>query len=281
MDPRKTPKLNHHNNKKFFRKSSLPLDNLALCRTEQIQIVLDCTQGSGLCLSPQSSNGHGFTVTKILNESMAERSGCFQKGDRIISVNKLYNLDIQSVRQILGDLPTSIQHNNQLNGHGTHWVEIEVEFDMADSVVPASGVFNVKLIKSNKNGLGITVNGKKTLFFVLTSSLTIKCFINCIGSQHGAFVIAEVKPGSPAHRTGSLRAGDILLAVDSHPIQHYNVDMLLKENKNECITLTVKRNSLPDYLFDSQSRQNVATYANYDAATNTFGGYASKYTAFG
>ena len=254
----------------------MPLDNLALCRTEQIQIVLDCTQGSGLCLSPQSSNGHGFTVTKILNESMAERSGCFQKGDRIISVNKLYNLDIQSVRQILGDLPTSVQHNNQLNG--THWVEIEVEFDMADSVVPASGVFNVKLIKSNKNGLGITVNGKNYNF---SRYMHLNHLFISTGSQHGAFIIAEVKPGSPAHRTGSLRAGDILLAVDSHPIQHYNVDMLLKENKNECITLTVKRNSLPDYLFDSQSRQNVATYANYDAATNTFGGYASKYTAFG
>lgn len=104
----------------------------------------------------------------------------------------------------------------------------------------------------------------KNLFFVL-------------GSPHGAFIITDVKPGSPAHRTGSLRAGDILLAVDSHPIQHYNVDILLKENKNECITLTVKRNSLPDYLFDGQSRQNAATYANFDMASNTFGGYGAKY----
>lgn len=117
---------------------------------------------------------------------------------------------------------------------------------MADSVIPSSGVFNVKLVKHNKNGLGITVNG----------------------SSHGSFVISEVKPGSPAHRTGSLRPGDILLAVDSHPIQHYNVDLLLKENKNEFITLTVKRNSLPDFLFDAQQRTN-GLYGSSDE--NTFG----------
>lgn len=110
----------------------------------------------------------------------------------------------------------------------------------------------------------------KDQYLILTFTLTS-------GSPHGAFIITDVKPGSPAHRTGSLRSGDILLAVDSHPIQHFNVDILLKENKNECITLTVKRNSLPDYLFDGQSRQNAATYANYDMATNSFGGYGTKY----
>lgn len=114
-------------------------------------------------------------------------------------------------------------------------MELEIEFDIIDSVVPSSGVFNVKLAKSNKNGLGITVNG----------------------STHGSFIITDVKPGSPAHRTGSLRSGDILLAVDNLPLQHYNVDLLLKENKNECTTLTIKRNCLPDFLFDTQQRNNV------------------------
>lgn len=117
----------------------------------------------------------------------------------------------------------------------TNWVELEIEFDIIDSVVPSSGVFNVKMAKSNKNGLGITVNG----------------------STHGAFVITDVKPGSPAHRTGSLRSGDILLAVDNLPLQHFNIDSLLKENKSDCTTLTIKRNCLPDFLFDAHQRNNV------------------------
>jgi glutamate receptor-interacting protein len=219
--------------------------NYGLCRSETIQVVLDCTQGSGICLGPQTPCGRGYIIAQILADSPSERSGCIQKGDRILSVNKLYNLDISSMRQILGD----IQMANK--NMGTNWVELEIEFDMADSVIPASGVFNVKLVKQNKSGLGITVNG----------------------SSHGAFVIAEVKPGSPAHRTGSLRAGDILLAVDSHPIQHFNVDMLLKENKNEFITLTVKRTSLPDFLFDAQQRSNVIYGSSED---NAFG-YTSRY----
>lgn len=66
-----------------------------------------------------------------------------------------------------------------------------------------------------------------------------------------------------------------MLAIDNHPIQHFNVDVLLKENKNDCVTLTIRRNSIPDYLYDSQNRQNAVTYANYDASTNTFGGFGN------
>lgn len=71
-----------------------------------------------------------------------------------------------------------------------------------------------------------------------------------------------------------MKVGDILLAIDSHPIQHFNVDVLLKENKNDCITLTIKRNNVNDYIYENQARQN-ATYANYDAITNTFGGFGN------
>lgn len=149
----------------------------------------------------------------------------------MLSINKLYNLEASTIRQILGDSVPKAASSHQL----TNWVELEIEFDIVDSVVPSSGVFNVKLAKSNKNGLGITVNG----------------------STHGSFIITDVKPGSPAHRTGSLRSGDILLAVDNLPLQHFNIDSLLKENKNDCTTLTIKRNSLPDFLFDAQQRNNV------------------------
>ena len=159
MDPRRTPKMNQ--NKKFYRKSSLPLDNntliCAMTRTERIQVVLDCTHSSGLCLSMTPQSGSGFVVTKILQDSVAEKSGCIQKGDRIVAVNKLYNLDIQLIRQIMRDTPISFQQ--QQNGT-VHWVELEIEFDMIvdDS---SRGIFNIKLMKARNSGLGVTVNGEK------------------------------------------------------------------------------------------------------------------------
>lgn len=270
MESRKTLKQ-----RKFIRKSSLPLESgkqidlnkkktakqtfderfhigtvhstMGICRSETFQVVLDCHQGSGLIIGGKTPCGRGQIITQIIPDSVADRSGCIQKGDRILSINKLYNLDVTVIRQILGDLgPKNATY------HGQHWVELEIEFEMSDSVIPASGVFNVKLSKVHGNGLGITVNG----------------------TNHGTFVISEVKPGSPAHRTGSLRAGDILLAVDSHTLQHFNVDSLLKDNKNDFTTLTIKRNSLPDFLFDAQQRCNTIygnTTVRNGMDTNNYG----------
>ncbi|XP_037921182.1 glutamate receptor-interacting protein 2 isoform X3 [Hermetia illucens] len=239
--------------RKMVRKSSLPLEsgtlhpNMGICRSETAQITLDCSHGSGIILGAQTVCGRGISIAQIIPESNAERCGCIQKGDRIIAINKMYNLDVNAARQLLGD-------NNPRGFQSPHWVEVEIEFDMAETVIPSSGVFNVKLAKMGKTGLGITVNG----------------------SNHGAFIITEVKQGSPAHRTGSLRAGDILLAVDSHPLQHFNVDALLKDNKNEFTTLTIKRNALPDFLFDAQQRMNPI-YGNCGNNDHDIYSYGPRY----
>ncbi|XP_062700222.1 glutamate receptor-interacting protein 2 isoform X2 [Aedes albopictus] len=240
--------------RRLVRKSSLPQPtengatlhpNVGLCKAETIQLVLDCSQGSGICLGPKTPCGRGYIIAQIMPDSVAERSGCLSKGDRILAVNKMYNLDANTIRQVLGDFGSKTAANHYHNQpQTTNWVELELEFDVADAVIPSSGVFNIKLIRQNKCGLGITVNG----------------------NSHGSFVISEVKPGSAAHRTGSLRAGDVLLAVDNHPVQHYNLDLLLKESKNEYITLTVKRNSLPDFLFDAQQKTNLLYGSTEDNA---------------
>uniref|UniRef100_A0A182W5C6 PDZ domain-containing protein n=1 Tax=Anopheles minimus TaxID=112268 RepID=A0A182W5C6_9DIPT len=259
VDSRKN--LNSNKHRRLLRKSSLPQTSedgllhstVGLCRAEKIHIILDCSQGSGICLGPKSPCGRGFVIAQILPDSVAERSGCLQKGDRIIAINKMCNLDVNAVRQILGDYgPVTVTNHYHNQAQTSNWVELEIEFDMADSVVPASGVFNIKLLKQSRCGLGITVNG----------------------NAHGSFIISEVKPGSAAHRTGSLRAGDLLMAVDNRPLQHYNLDLLLKESKNEFITLTVKRNSLPDFLFDAQQKSS-GIYGSAEESAFTYG---NRYT---
>ncbi|XP_050101210.1 glutamate receptor-interacting protein 1 [Anopheles aquasalis] len=268
-------------NRRLLRKSSLPqsmepqLQGLpapapalavGLCKTEQIHIILDCSQGSGICLGPKTACGRGYVIAQVLPDSVAERSGCLQPGDRITAINKLCHLDAATVRQILGDHGASGAAASATNHHyhnqppTAHWVELEIEFDMADTVVPASGVFNIKLLKQGRYGLGITVNA----------------------TNHGTFMVAEVKPGSAAHRTGSLRAGDQLLAVDNRPLQHYNLDLLLKESQHELITLTVKRCSLPDFLFDQQQQhqqQRTAggLYGTGDTGEDIEYGYSARY----
>lgn len=213
--------------------------------------MLDCSEGSGLVIG--SKNGQGYTITQIICDSVADHSGCIQVGDRLLSINKLYNLDANTICQILGDHHAGSSSSNHYQLPNPYWVELEIEFDMSDSVIPSQGVFNVKLAKLNKSGLGITVNG----------------------TSHGTFVISEVKQGSPAHRTGSLRAGDILLAVDSQPLQHYNVDALLKDRSKDFTTLTINRNSLPDFLFDAQQRCNGIYSNGSGSSKNDYNIYGS------
>lgn len=174
---------------KFLKFTGPLYANAGLCHAETTQVMLDCSQGSGIMIGTKI--GQGYSIISIVPDSVADRSGCIQIGDRLLSINKLYNLDASTIRQILGDngSGSSSSNSSAINSNyqtpSPYWVELEIEFDMFDSVIPSQGVFNVKLAKVNKSGLGITVNA----------------------TSHGSFIISEVKRGSPAHRTGSLRAG--------------------------------------------------------------------------
>ncbi|XP_004525107.1 glutamate receptor-interacting protein 1 [Ceratitis capitata] len=228
---------------------------IGICRSETFPVLLDCSQGSGIVLGLPTACGRAVTIAQVLADSVADRSGSIQKGDRIVAINKMYNLDVQTMRQLLGENRTLQSQKAQQQTPAANWLELEIEIDMADSVVPSSGVYNVKLLRAGKSGLGITVNG----------------------SSHGGFVISDVKPGSPAHRTGSLRGGDILLAVDNHPVQHYNVDSLLKDSPAaiDFTTLTVKRVMLPDFLFDAQQKMPNPIYSNCPGSPSDHDLYSS------
>ncbi|PNJ37112.1 GRIP2 isoform 7, partial [Pongo abelii] len=69
-------------------------------------------------------------------------------------------------------------------------------FDVAESVIPSSGTFHVKLPKKRGVELGITI-----------SSASRK--------RGEPLIISDIKKGSVAHRTGTLEPGDKLLAIDN------------------------------------------------------------------
>lgn len=86
------------------------------------------------------------------------RCGCLQVGDRIVSLNHQPNLTLQEINSIL-------ELGNDPSGSGK--IVLQVEFDVADTIVPSSGVFTIKLAKRGP-GLGITITGRTKHFYTRT-----------------------------------------------------------------------------------------------------------------
>ncbi|TDH13441.1 hypothetical protein EPR50_G00034880 [Perca flavescens] len=118
-------------------------------------------------------------------DSSAERCGLLQVGDRLLSINGIPTEDgtLEEANQLLRDAAL------------TNKVTLEIEFDVAESVVPSSGTFHVKLPKKRGVELGLTISGSK--------------------KPEEPLIISDIKKGSMAHRTGTLEPGDKLLAIDN------------------------------------------------------------------
>ncbi|XP_064633834.1 glutamate receptor-interacting protein 1-like isoform X3 [Lineus longissimus] len=146
-------------------------------------------EGRGFCFTLQGSHfsGEMLTESPIIDSidpgGPAEKSGVIQEGDRLLSINGNY-LEGRTLQDI----------NTMLRESGKKCT-LEIEFDVADAVVPSCGTFNVKVGRRGAT-LGITISGPKN-------------------RQPGdPLIISGIKKGSVAHRTGTLHAGDKLLAID-------------------------------------------------------------------
>nr|XP_039249981.1 glutamate receptor-interacting protein 1-like [Styela clava] len=123
-------------------------------------------------------------IAFIESDSAAERCGRIQVGDRLLSVNGC-GTENETLEEVKGMLSEAMEGGQ---------VYVEIEFDVAESVVPSSGTFHVKLPKRREIDLGIVVGKMMT--------------------PNEPLVITDIKRGSTAHRTGTIQAGDKLLAID-------------------------------------------------------------------
>ena len=103
-----------------------------------------------------------------------------------------------------------------------------VEYKVGGAVVPASGVFTVRVARplGGQPDLGLTVNED--------------------------LQIAEVRRGSLAYRTGSLAPGDRLLAIDSQKLDPGDLRQaaqLLHRPGSSVVALTVRK---PDLNTDTR-----------------------------
>nr|XP_029519712.1 glutamate receptor-interacting protein 2-like isoform X3 [Oncorhynchus nerka] len=145
--------------------------------------------------------------------SPAERCGLLQVGDRLLLINRI---------------PTengTLEEANQLlrNAALANKVTLEVEFDVAESVVPSSGMFHVKLPKRRGVDLGITISASKR--------------------PEKALIISDIRKGSIAHRTGTLEPGDRLLAIDNVRLENCTMEdaMHVLQQAEDMVKLRIQK----------------------------------------
>ncbi|XP_025197807.1 glutamate receptor-interacting protein 1 isoform X2 [Melanaphis sacchari] len=166
------------------------------------------------------SNNLSLIVCYIEPGGPTDRTGCVQVGDRILSVNGCKSSSF---------VPLFQQPLHEFLGPEVKNACIKVEFDITDSVVPTSGEFTVKLLKNDYRSLGITITD----------------------DGNGQVCISEIVPGSIAHRSGTLKIGDTLLAVNNKSLidcTRQEASSILQES-GDVVTLRVRTSNtaIDDY----------------------------------
>ncbi|XP_062854846.1 glutamate receptor-interacting protein 2a isoform X5 [Trichomycterus rosablanca] len=181
-------------------------------------------QGGVFATEPLSAPA---SIRFIEPDTPAERCGLLQVGDRVLSINGVPTEDgtLEEANQLLRDAALSNQ------------VSLEVEFDVAESVVPSSGTFQVKLPKRRGVEVGITISSSKR--------------------PGRPLIISEIKRGSIAHRTGTLEPGDRLLAIDNVKLEHCGIEeaMAVLQQAEEMVRLRVQKDE--DNLDELESSGSV------------------------
>ncbi|KAK6303799.1 hypothetical protein J4Q44_G00262530 [Coregonus suidteri] len=146
-------------------------------------------------------------------DSPAERCGLLQVGDRLLSINRIPTEDgtLEEANQLLRDAALANK------------VTLEIEFDVAESVVPSSGTFHVKLPKRRGVELGITISASKR--------------------PDKPLVISDIRKGSIAHRTGTLEPGDRLLAIDNVRLENCTMEdaMHVLQQAEDMVKLRIQK----------------------------------------
>uniref|UniRef100_A0A4W3K0B9 Glutamate receptor interacting protein 2 n=1 Tax=Callorhinchus milii TaxID=7868 RepID=A0A4W3K0B9_CALMI len=250
MSPRAT--MMRRRVKKKEHKSSLSLASSTIgpggqiVHTETTEIFLrgDPLNGFGIQLQG------GIFATETLSspplirfiepDSSAERCGLLQLGDRVLTINGMPTEDgsLEEANQQLRDAALSNK------------VSLEIEFDVAESVIPSSGTFHVKLPKKRGVELGITIS-------------------SAVSRKPGdPLIISDIKKGSVAHRTGTLEPGDKLLAIDNIRLENCSMEdaVQILQQCEELVKLKVRKDE------DNSDEQESTGAIIYTVELKRYGG---------
>ncbi|XP_068237802.1 glutamate receptor-interacting protein 2 isoform X2 [Palaemon carinicauda] len=192
---------------------------IGVCHPECLTVTLVVEgRGYGLVLRPPPHPADPDTALPVIAAidpgGPCDKCSVICVGDRLMGVNgrSVSGLGVSEVTQMVA------------NSRPT--VTLDVEFDVADSVVPSSGTFAVKLAKRH-NGLGITLTGRRA-------------------ASGEPFLISEVVRGSPAHRSGTMQPGDRLLAINDTRLEHLTLEdaRAILQCCDDIVTLRVQKDEL-------------------------------------
>ncbi|XP_056280568.1 glutamate receptor-interacting protein 1 isoform X3 [Pseudoliparis swirei] len=212
--------------------------------TTEVALLGDGIMGFGLQLQG------GVFATETLSsppliayidpDSPAERCGILQIGDRILSINGVPTEDstLEETNQLLRDSSITAQ------------LTLEIEFDVAESVIPSSGTFHVKLPKKPGVELGITISSPSNRKPV------------------DPLIISDIKKGSVAHRTGTLELGDKLLAIDNIRVESCSMEEAVQilQQCEELVKLKIRKDE------DNSDEQEVSGNIIYTVELQRYGG---------
>ncbi|XP_057285461.1 glutamate receptor-interacting protein 1 isoform X5 [Pezoporus wallicus] len=214
--------------------------------TETTEVVLTADPMVGFGIQLQGSVFATETLTSpplisyIESDSPAERCGVLQIGDRIVAINGIPTEDstFDEANQLLRD--SSI----------TNKVTLEVEFDVAESVIPSSGTFHVKLPKKHNVELGITISSPSSR------------------KPGDPLVISDIKKGSVAHRTGTLELGDKLLAIDNIRLDNCSMEdaVQILQHCEDLVKLKIRKDE------DNSDEQESSGAIIYTVELKRYGG---------
>ncbi|XP_067420178.1 glutamate receptor-interacting protein 1 isoform X2 [Emydura macquarii macquarii] len=173
-------------------------------------------------------------ISYIESDSPAERCGVLQIGDRVMAINGIPTEDstFEEANQLLRD--SSI----------TSKVTLEIEFDVAESVIPSSGTFHVKLPKKHNVELGITISSPSSR------------------KPGDPLVISDIKKGSVAHRTGTLELGDKLLAIDNIRLDNCSMEdaVQILQHCEDLVKIKIRKDEDNSGINDEQESSGAIIY---------------------
>ncbi|KAI9556182.1 hypothetical protein GHT06_018756 [Daphnia sinensis] len=171
-----------------------------------VTLQIDCRGSYGLALG-RAPDHEAPVVINVESSSPCDRAGCIQPGDRILRINQqsTAGMNLDEVVELMRDSKPRMT--------------LDVEFDVADSVVPATGVYWLKLIKPT---------GSSSTF-----GLSLQDDAKVQRASDGSLVVSAVLAGSVAHRTGSVQAGDRLLAINNSRVEILTIDEALSILQSE------------------------------------------------
>uniref|UniRef100_A0A673HPE3 Glutamate receptor-interacting protein 2-like n=1 Tax=Sinocyclocheilus rhinocerous TaxID=307959 RepID=A0A673HPE3_9TELE len=245
MSPRNSM-LKRRQRKKEHKSSSVSLASSSvgpggqIVHTESSEVTLrgDPLNGFGVQLQGGIFATETLSAPPLIRfiepDSSAERCGLLQVGDRVLSINGIPTEDgtLEEANQLLRDAALANK------------VTLEIEFDVAESVVPSSGTFHVKLQKKRGVELGITISGKTSLLICSARFMVSSC------------------------RTGTLEPGDKLLAIDNIRLENCCMEdaVQILQQSEDLVKLKIRKDE------DNSDEQESSGSIIYTVELKRYGG---------